>query len=485
MPADNMFVFTLPFDPSALTLEMLTAVLALGVLIMGIVVPRGSKHGLGWVSLLGILGIMAVAVSLWGDNRELLSGMYLLDNYALFWKITFLTAAALVILGCMRYVDDTGFQTEYYSLTVFATLGMMVMASAGDFITFYLGLELMTLSFVILVCFRKSDSKSVEAGIKYLLLAGMSSAVLLYGLSLIYGLTGSITILEVSRIIAMQPLSPALMLAVVMVIAGLGFKISAVPFHMWSPDVYEGAPTPVTAFLAVGSKAASLAIIVRLFIAGLPGIWEHWAMVIAILAAVTIIVGNLVAIPQTNIKRMLAYSSIAQAGYIMVGLVTATEAGIKGVMFYAFLYVFATMAAFTVVAYYYNVTGSDELKDYAGLAQRSPLMAAVMLVALLSMAGIPPLAGFAGKFYLFKTIVDGYLWLVFIGLIMSMVSVYYYLRVALVMYRDDPVDATPIKVSSPVAVTLIVATIATLVIGVYPGPLSEVVNNAAHTFFLH
>lgn len=484
MPAD-MFTLTLPFDPSALTLEILMAVLAITVLILGIVVPKGSRHGLGWVSLLGIFGIMAVAVSLWGEKRELVDGMYLLDNYALFWKITFLMSAALVILGCMRFVDNMGNQAEYYSFTLFATLGMMILASAGDFITFFLGLELMTFAFIILVCFRKTDAKSMEAGIKYLLLAGMSSAVLLYGLSLIYGLTGSITILEIGRIIAMQPLSPALMLAVVLVIAGLGFKISAVPFHMWSPDVYEGAPTPVTAFLAVGSKAASFAIVLRLFISGLPGIWENWAFVIAILAAVTIIVGNLVAIPQTNIKRMLAYSSIAQAGYIMVGLVAATEAGIKGVMFYAFLYVFATMAAFVVVAYYYNYSGSDELKDYAGLAQRSPLLAGVMLVAMLSMAGIPPLAGFAGKFYLFSTAVGDFLWLVFVGLIMSMVSVYYYLRVALVMYRDDPLDATPISVSSPVAVTLIFATIATLVIGVWPGPLSEIVNGAAHTFFLH
>lgn len=475
----------MPFDPSALTLEMLTAALGLGILILGLIVPHGSRHGLGWVSLLGILGIIAVAISLWGDHRELLDGMYLVDNYALFWKITFLTSAALVILGCMRYVDNMGKQAEYYSMTIFATLGMMVMASAGDFITLYLGLELMTIAFIVLVCFRKTDAKSVESGIKYILLAGVSSAVLLYGLSLLYGLTGSVIMLEVSRFIAWQPISPALVLAVVMLIAGLGFKIAAVPFHMWSPDVYEGAPTPVTAFLAVGSKAASFAILLRIFITGLPAIWGNWAMVMAILAAVTIIVGNLVAIPQTNIKRLLAYSSIAQAGYILVGLITASEAGIKGVMFYAFLYVFATVGAFTVVAYFYNITGSDEIKDYAGLSQRSPLMAAVMLVAMLSMAGIPPLAGFVGKFYLFKTIVDGYLWLVFIGLIMSMVSVYYYLRVALVMYRDEPIDATPINVSSPVAVTLIVTMIATLIIGIYPGPLSEVVNNAAHTFFLH
>ena len=483
--AADIFTSTLPFAPSALTLEIMMAVLAISVLVLGIILPKGSRHGLGWVSLLGIVCTMFVAVSLWGEQKALVDGMYLLDNYALFWKILFLTAAALVILGCMRFVDNMGSQAEYYSLTLFATLGMMVMASAGDFITFYLGLELMTFSFIILVCFRKKDPKSIEAGIKYLLLAGVSSAVLLYGLSFIYGLTGSIVILEIASIIAQQPFSAALMLAVVMVIAGLGFKISAVPFHMWSPDVYEGAPTPVTAFLAVGSKAASFAILLRIFVGGLPGIWENWALVMAILAAVTIIVGNLVAIPQTNVKRMLAYSSIAQAGYILVGLITASEAGIKGVLFYSFIYVFATMAAFIVVAYYYHYSGSDELKDYAGLAQRSPLMAGVMLVALLSMAGIPPLAGFAGKFYLFSTAVNDFLWLVFIGLIMSMASVYYYLRVALVMYRDDPLDATPIKVSSPVAVTLVLATVATLVIGVWPGPLSEIVNGAAHTFFLH
>lgn len=472
------------FDVSLLSIEMLTVALGLAVLILGIITPEGAKRGLAWFTVLGLLIIMGVAIATWGTSGTLLAGMFLVDNYATFWKITFLLAAALVVLGSMRYVDSIGEQTEYYGTLVFATLGMMVMASAGDFITLYMGLELMTIAFVILVCLRKTDNKSVEAGIKYILLAAMSSAVLLYGISIIYGLTGSVMIAEVARSVAANPVTPALILGVVMLVAGLGFKISAVPFHMWSPDVYEGAPTPVTAFLAVGSKAASFAVLLRVFIGALPGIWDHWALVMAILAAVTIIVGNLVAIPQNNIKRLLAYSSIAQAGYILVGLVTASEAGIKGVMFYAFLYVFATVGAFTVATYFYTVTGSDKIKDYAGLSQRSPLMAAVMLVTMLSMAGIPPLAGFVGKFYLFQTVVENYLWLAFIGLIMSMVSVYYYLRVALVMYRDEPVDPTPIKLSSPVAVTLVVTLVATLIIGVYPGPLSEVVNAAAHSFFL-
>ncbi len=471
-------------DLSLLAPEIAMAILGLGVLILGLLVPKGSRHGLGWVTALGLLGVLGLTISGWNNQGFLYEGLFVVDQYAIFFKITFLTAAFLVTLGCMRYVDEMGDQSEYYSMILFATLGMMVLASAGDFMTLYLGLELMTIAFIVLVCFRRTETRSVEAGIKYILLAGMSSAVLLYGLSLVYGVTGSVVISEVGQAVTTEPV-PALILGVAMLVAGLGFKISAVPFHMWTPDVYEGAPTPVTSFLAVGSKAASFAILLRVFVAALPGLWAHWTMLAAILSAVTIIVGNLVAIPQTNIKRLLAYSSIAQAGYILVGLVTASEAGIKGVMFYAFLYVFATIGAFTVAAYFYNVTGSDEIKDYAGLSQRSPLMAAVMVISMLSMAGIPPLAGFVGKFYLFKTIVDNYLWLALIGLIMSMVSVYYYLRVALVMYRDEPVDNTPISLSGPVALTLIITMVATLVLGIYPGPLSEVVNTAAHSFFLH
>ncbi|MCF8010706.1 MAG: NADH-quinone oxidoreductase subunit N [Clostridiales bacterium] len=478
----------MPFDASSLsliTVEILTAALGLAVLVLGVIAPGRGRYGLAGVTVLGLIGITGVAISNWGANGSLISGMYLVDNYAAFWKITFLVSAALVVLGSMRYVDNLGStQKEYYGILTLATLGMMVMASAGDFITLYMGLELMTISFVILVCLPSTNPRPVEAGIKYILLAGMSSAVLLYGLSLIYGLTGEIKIYEVARAVASGDVSPALILGTVLLVAGLGFKISAVPFHMWSPDVYEGAPTPITAFLAVGSKAASFALVIRIFIGALPGIWQHWALVVAILSAVTIIVGNLVAIPQDNIKRLLAYSSIAQAGYIMVGLVTATEAGVKGIMFYVFLYIFATVGAFTVAGYFYNKTGSDKIKDYAGLSQRSPLMAAVMLVSMLSMAGIPPLAGFVGKFYLFSTIVSDYLWLAFVGLIMSMVSVYYYLRVALVMYRDEPNDPSPIKLTSPVAITLIVTLVATLFIGISPGPLSEVINSAAHSFFI-
>lgn len=472
-------------DLSLITLELLTAGLGMAILILGLIVPRERQRGLSALTALGLLGILGAGASMWNTHDALFNGMFIVDNYSIFFKILFLTGAALVVMGSSSYVEKMGNQYEYYSLVVFAALGMMIMASAGDFITLYLGLELMTISFYVLVCFRKKDPKSVEAGIKYILFAAASSAVLLYGLSLVYGYTGSIIIFDVAKAITGgNVLDPILVLGLVLLVAGLGFKVSAVPFHMWAPDIYEGAPTPITSYLAMGSKAASFAILVRLFAAGLQEASAGWVMLVAVLAALSMILGNVVAIPQTNVKRMLAYSSIAQAGYILVGLVAADQAGIKAIMFYAFLYVFATVGAFTVATYYYHVTGSDEIKDYAGLSQRSPLMAAVMVVAMLSMAGIPPLAGFAGKFYLFSSIVADYLWLVLIGLVMSMVSVYYYLRLALVMYRDEPEDKTPIKLPGAVAVTLIVALAATLFIGIYPNPLSQVLNTAAQSFFM-
>ncbi|MCL5289870.1 MAG: NADH-quinone oxidoreductase subunit N [Bacillota bacterium] len=473
------------FDFSLLTTELALFVLGLSTFVLGLVVPSASRRGLGSFAALGLLLVLGIAVINWSNQGVLLNGMYLVDGYANFFKVMFILSAILVILGSFRYIDQhVGHHFEYYSTVVFATLGMVVMASAGDFITLYLGMELMTISFIILVAFRFMDTKSLEAGMKYLLLAAMSSAVTLYGLSLVYGATGTIIIGEVAEAVARGGNSPLLVIGLTMLVAGLGFKVAAVPFHMWSPDVYEGAPTPVTSFLAVGSKAASFAILLRLFLGGLGDLHGQWAMLVAVLAALSMLVGNLVAIPQTNIKRMLAYSSIAQAGYILVGLVAATEAGVKGVMFYAFLYIFATVGAFTVVAAVYNKIKSDEIADYAGLVQRAPLAATVMLICLLSMAGIPPLAGFVGKFYLFQTVVQGYMWLVYLGLIMSMVSVYYYLRVVLVMFRDDPKDPSPIEFGSAANMTLIIAMVITLVLGIYPGPLAEVANTAAQTFFL-
>lgn len=470
------------FSLSYISIEIATAILGLGILIIGLLVPKEQKYGLGYLVTIGLAGILFMSFGHYGVNSKILDGMYVLDDFGLFFKQLFLVAAVLVSLSATLYVRKIGSNYgEFFVMMVFATLGMIVLASAGDFITLYLALELMTISFYILTGYKKGDSKSAEAGIKYLILGAMSSGILLYGLSLVYGMTGTTIISEVAlKLKDMAGMPPALLVGLVFLIAGFGFKISAVPFQMWSPDVYEGAPTPVTAFLAVGSKAAAFAVLVRVFLTAFPVYAGQWKLLFAALAALTIVVGNLVAIPQTNIKRMLAYSSIAQAGYIMTGVIAASAAGVKGVAFYAMLYVFATVGAFTVVMNFSANTGSDEIKDYAGLAQRSPLMAAVLTVCLLSMAGIPPLAGFAGKFYLFSSIVNqGYLWLVLVGLVMSMASVYYYLNVAKVMYMNDPVDDAPIVVPAGSKATLILAMAITVFLGVWPEPLSKLAILAA------
>ena len=469
---------------SLLTIEILTLLLALGVLIIGLLVPKEQRYGLGYLVTIGLTGILILSFGYYGINTTMFDGMYYVDDYSIFFKQLFLAAAVLVTLSATMYVKKIGPNYgEFFVMMVFATFGMMVLSSAGDFITLYLGLETMTITFYILTGYNKDDSKSVEAGVKYLILGALSSGVLLYGLSLVYGLTGTTVIADVAtKLQAFESMPAALLVGLVFLIAGFGFKISAVPFQMWSPDVYEGAPTPVTAFLAVGSKAAAFAIMVRLFFVAFPAFDVQWKLLFAALAALTIIIGNLVAIPQTNIKRMLAYSSIAQAGYIMTGVVAANAAGVKGVAFYAMLYVFATMGAFIVVMTFSANTGSDEIKDYAGLAQRSPLMASVLTVSLLSMAGIPPLAGFAGKFYLFSAIVNqGYLWLVIIGLLMSMASVYYYLSVVKVMFMADSPSDSPIVVPAGAKAALLISMIITVILGVWPQPLSVLANLAANS----
>lgn len=470
---------------SLLTIEILTAVLAFGVLIIGILVPKEQRYGLGYLLTFGLVGILFVSFSFYGINTKMFDGMYIIDDFSIFFKQLFLIAGILVSMAATLYVKKIGSNYgEFFVMMVFATLGMMVLASAGDFVTLYLGLELMTISFYILTGYKRDDAKSVEAGVKYLILGAMSSAILLYGMSLVYGITGTTVIAEVAQKLSGGAMSPALILGIVFLVAGFGFKISAVPFQMWSPDVYEGAPTPVTAYLAVGSKAAAFATLIRVFMIAFPGYAVQWKPLFAVLAAITIVIGNLVAIPQTNIKRMLAYSSIAQAGYIMTGVVAANELGVKGVAFYGMLYVFATIGAFTVVMNFSASTGSDEIRDYGGLAQRSPLMAAVLTVCLLSMAGIPPLAGFAGKFYLFSAIVKDHLWLVILGLVMSMASVYYYLSVVKAMYMNDPVDNTPITVQAGARFTLLATMLITVYLGIYPEPLSQLANVAAKALFL-
>ncbi|KKM11843.1 NADH-quinone oxidoreductase subunit N [Clostridiales bacterium PH28_bin88] len=471
---------------SLLSVEILTAVLGMALLIFGLLVPRNQSRGIGYITTIGLAGIFLSTLAYSGVNETFLNGMYLIDPYSTFFKQLFLVAAILVSIASQGMVQKLGYnQGEFFSLLVFATLGMMVLAGAGDLVTLYMGLELMTISFCILACFKKQDAKSSEAGIKYIILGAMSSAILLYGLSLLYGVTRTTVIGEIATVLGNAAPTPLMLLGMVFLAAGFAFKISAVPFHMWSPDIYEGAPTPVTAFLAVASKAAGFAVLLRVFMIAFPQMQAYWGMLVVMLSVLTIVLGNLVAIPQTNIKRLLAYSSISQAGYLLLGLVAFSSLGVGAILFHSLLYVFANMAAFMVVIAFGNSTGSDEIRDYTGLARRSPLLAAVLLFAMLSLAGIPPLAGFVSKFYLFTSIIEkGYVWLALVGVLMSMVSVYYYLLVAKVMYLGEPpAGAKPIEVPAGFQVALLVSIAIVFAFGIYPAPLTELAMNVAHVFF--
>ncbi|MDA8234082.1 MAG: NADH-quinone oxidoreductase subunit N [Clostridia bacterium] len=476
----------LDFNFSYLTIEILTAILGIGLLILGLLVPKEHRKGFGYLTSAGLIGILVGTFYMFGINESTNKGMFIADDFSVFFKQLFLVAAILVTLAANDYVEklEEG-KSEFFALIVFATLGMMVIASAGDLITMFVGIELMTISFYCLVGLKKRDSKVAEAGIKYLLLGGVSSAVILYGLTLVYGTTGTTVITEIANRVAQGSLAPALLLGIIFLIAGFGFKISLVPFHMWSPDVYEGAPTPVTSFLATGSKAAAFVAFIRIFLDGMPSLQDNWLALFIGLAMLSIIIGNLVAIPQTNLKRMLAFSGVAQAGYLMTGMVAGNAAGVAGIGFYLFIYAVGTVGAFAVATAFYNATGTDDIKDMSGLAQRNPLMAASLLVAMLSMAGIPPLAGFAGKLFLFAAVVEkGYLWVALVGLVMSMMSVYYYLNVAKAMYMNDPVDDTPITLSGSMKLVLLSSVVVTLILGVWPTPLSDLALAAAQVLGL-
>ncbi|MEW6623264.1 MAG: NADH-quinone oxidoreductase subunit N [Bacillota bacterium] len=475
---ENVFYLLIP--------ELIVGVLGLLLLVLGLLVPKSETKGFGLLALSGLVIVFLSTILYQGQTAEFLGGMYVIDPFATFFKQLVLIAAFLVVLASLEYVGKLGYHfSEYYSCLAFIVLGMMMMVSAGDLITFYVGLELMTLTFVILTAFEKKKAVGTEAGLKYLILGGMSSAVLLYGLSLLYGATGTTIIKDMVGIISDNGIQSILVLGMVFALSGFAFKISAVPFHMWSPDIYEGAPTPITAFLAVASKAAAFAVFVRIFITALPDLAHLWIVIVTVLAVLTMILGNLVAIPQTNIKRMLAYSSIAQAGYILLGLIAFSELGITALLFYSMAYVFANVGAFAVVIAFYNKVGSDQIKDYSGLARRSPLLAAVMFVCLISLAGLPPTAGFAGKLLLFTAVIEqGYVWLAFIGILMSMVSVYYYLIVVKHMYLGKAEEgAQPVTISVSLKTALVICLTATIFLGLYWTPLLNLALQAAQSLF--
>jgi NADH-quinone oxidoreductase subunit N len=463
--------------------EMVITAGALLVLVTDVLLPRGSRL-LTWVTVGVLVATLASLAPFTNTNLEIAQGLIAVDRFAFFFKVVFLLAALLTVLMSARYLEIEGASPgEYYFLILCATLGMMIMAGGVDLITSFIGLETMAVSFYILAGFIKPNQRSNEAAVKYFLLGAFSLGILLYGMSLLYGLSGTTNLRAMAAVFAGQERNPLLVLAVILVVSGMGFKIAAVPFHMWAPDVYEGAPTPITAFLSVGSKAASFAMLLRLFMIGVPSMHADWRLLFEVLAIVTMTVGNLAALTQSNLKRMLAYSSIAHAGYLLIGVVAATPRGITAMLIYLFVYAFMQLGAFAIIIMMRreDIVG-DELKDLSGLHSRHPLAAFAMLLFMLSLGGIPPTAGFMGKFWLFGAAIDaGYVWLAVIGVLNSAISLYYYVRIVVFMYLKKETAGSQPTASPALALTLAVAVVATIALGIYPRLLFEAAELSARS----
>jgi NADH-quinone oxidoreductase subunit N len=460
---------------NVLLIEILTSILGVLLLVMGLLIPRDKKNAVGFVSVLGLAAIFAFSFINTGSGASsFLNGIYISDGLSIYFKRLFIAAAIMVTLMSMSYVKRlSDSRNEFFAICIFALTGMMVLVSSNDFITLYIGLELMTIAFIILTAFDKANLKSTEAGVKYVILSSMSSAVLLYGMSLMYGMSGSLSYPDIFNYLKTGYSEPVVIMAGIMIIAGFAFKITAAPFHMWSPDIYEGAPTPVTAFLAVGSKSAGFAVLIRLFIEVLHPAFGVFSILIITLAILSMIVGNVIAIPQTNIKRMLAFSSISHAGYILIGIVSGTKAGIGAILYYLALYTFANVGAFASVTALSNETGKEETDDFKGMWKRSPFLTATLMLCLLTMAGIPPTAEFIGKLYLFSEVVrQGYLWLAFAAMGMSVVSIYYYIMVIRTLLMEGEADAAPVKIPASLKVVMVVSIAVVLFMGIYPAAMT-------------
>ena len=465
-------------DLIALLPELVLATLAMVVLLAGL---ASSKRRHGALAAGAVLSLAATALALGvaatatDPAARLFSGMFALDHFAVFFKALFLLSSALTVLLSLDYLRRNDARPgEYYALILFATVGMMTMASGTNLATIYVGLELMALSTYVLAGYFRREVKSHEAATKYFVLGAMSSGVLLYGLSLIYGTTGTLDLAVLARTLKGGHASESTLVGVALLGCGFLFKVSAVPFHVWTPDVYEGAPTPITAFMSVGPKAAAFAMFLRVFLGGLGPLDGQWRWLVGAAAALTMVWGNIAALTQDNVKRMLAYSSIAHAGYALVGLVAGGPAGIQSVLFYMLVYTVTNLGAFGfVIMLESRGYAGETVQDYAGLARKHPLAAFGMLLFMLSLGGIPPTAGFMGKLYLFAAAVNaGYVVLVVIAVLMSAVSLYYYFRIVLQMYLRDGEDAEPATLLAAPWTERVgwACGVAVLVIGLLPAP---------------
>ena len=465
-------------DYSLLLPELILAVL--GLVLIGVDLYAREKRAVAAVGVAGTLVALVAALGLFGQQAEIWNGTIRVDDFAVFFKVIFLVVLGLVFLFSNEYLERREMKAgEFYILITFATLGAILMAASLNLITIYLGLELLTLASYALTGMLKNDARSGEASLKFFLVGALTSGVILYGLSLLYGLSGSVHLLEIREALAATANPGLAAVASVLVIAGFGFKVAAVPFHMWAPDAYDGAPTPVSAFLITASEAAGFAALLRLLMVGLAPLTEQWQVAVAALAAITMTYGNVTAIVQRRTKRMLAYSAIAQAGYVLVGVAVATPASVSAMLFYLLAYALMTVGAFAVVIMLSNHVPSEEIEDFKGLAQRSPAFALAMSILLLSLIGVPPTAGFLGKFTLFRAATGGgFLWLALLMVLNSVISVPYYFGIIRNMYLKEAESPAPLPTRLGVKVALAITVAGVFVLGLFPEPLVRFLGGA-------
>lgn len=481
-------------DLLAILPELIVIGAACLVLALDPILETAKKDVLAWLTLGALTMCIGVTSSQMTGRTYAFSNMVIIDAYAAFWKLLLYIVTGLTVLLSLAYLKAERLSIgEYYGFILLALAGMMVMVSGADLLTIYLGTELMSLSLYVMAGLKRTEARSLEASAKYFVLGAFSSGILLYGISLLYGLAGSTRLSAIAEAITMQGTSnPILSLALVLLAVGFGFKLAVVPFHMWTPDVYQGAPTSVTAFMAVASKAASFGAFLRVFVEGLGAASADWSVLFTIICLATLALGNLVAIVQTSIKRMLAYSSIAHAGYALIGVVVAgghrgNEAGggFASVLLYIAIYSFMTLGAFALIGMLRKEgQESENIEDYAGLAKREPLAAFFMLMFLVSLAGIPPTAGFIGKFYIFMAAVNGGMtWLAIVAVIFAAISAFYYLRIVMVMYMREPegtvASQSRLETSPALSFVLACALAGVVLLGLFPNGLWSLATHAA------
>ena len=474
-------------DWSLISLEVLASIILISLVVMDIALPKKTdRDWIGISSFIALFGLIIFWSTQGNLNGVTFGGMFVMDSLAWFFKGFFLITMIFVFAMTQEFFKSLGERrNEFYLLLWLALIGMCLVASSTDFLLMFISIEILTISLYVMTAYLKSDKLSIEAGMKYLILGALASGFFLYGISFLYGATHSTNFAMIQHFVNANAIEPVTVFAMVLIFAAVGFKIAAVPFHMWVADVYQGAPTPVTALLSVGSKAAGFIVLIRLFF-GVFGAWHlEWSLVLAILSAITMTYGNLVAMFQTNIKRFLGYSSISHAGYLLMGAAAGSILGVSGINFYLLGYLFTNLAAFLVIIVFSIATKSDEIADYAGLVKRSSLLACTMLIALVSLAGMPPLAGFFGKFILLMAVIkSGYLWLALIAGVNIVISLYYYLMVAKRIFIDHPHSSSPILISKPLQLLLALAVMGIVVIGIFQGPFLDAAITAVKGMYL-